>query len=111
MIFSAFSLLALAPPPQPGQPAPPWWVNMVPMVIMIVVFYLILIRPQQKKAREHSEMLKNLKPGDKVTTSGGLVGVVVSVKDRTVSLRSADTKIEVLKSAVNEITERASSEA
>jgi len=84
---------------------------MVPMVIMIVVFYLILIRPQQKKAREHSEMLKNLKPGDKVTTSGGLVGVVVSVKDRTVSLRSADTKIEVLKSAVNEITERASSEA
>lgn len=81
------------------------------MVVMIVVFYLILIRPQQKKAREHSELLKNLKPGDKVTTSGGLVGIVVTVKDKTVSIRSADTKLEVLKSAVNEVTERAASEA
>lgn len=111
MFLSAISVLALSAPTQPGQPAPPWWVNVVPMVVMIVVFYMILIRPQQKKAKEQAEMLKNLKAGDKVTTTAGLVGVVVSVKDKTLSLRSADTKLEVLKSSVNEVTERATSEA
>jgi preprotein translocase subunit YajC len=90
---------------QPGQ-APPAWVNIVPLVLIMVVFYFILIRPQQKKAREHTELLKTLKPGDKVVTSGGILGVIVSVKEKSVSLRSADTKLEVLKSAVSEITER-----
>jgi len=51
-------------------------------------------------------MMKTLKPGDKVTTSGGIIGTVVSVKDKSVSIRSVDTKFEVLKSAVSEITER-----
>jgi len=74
----------------------------------MVVFYFILIRPQQKKAREHTDLLKTLKPGDKVVTSGGVLGVIVSVKEKSVSLRSADTKLEVLKSAVSEITERSS---
>ena len=100
-------MLALAPSAQPGQPSPPIWANVVPLVVMMVVFYLVLIRPQQKKAKQHAELLKNIRTGDKVTTSGGLVGVVVGVKDRTVSLRSADTKVEVLKSAVTEVTERA----
>ncbi|MBI2926096.1 MAG: preprotein translocase subunit YajC [Verrucomicrobia bacterium] len=53
-------------------------------------------------------MLKNLKPGDKVLTSSGILGIVVSIKDKSVSIRSADTKLEILKSAVAEITERAS---
>jgi len=74
----------------------------------MVVMWLLMIRPQQKKAKEHAALLKTLKSGDKVVTSGGIMGVVVSVKDRTVALRSADTKIEVLKSAVTEIVERAS---
>ena len=51
-------------------------------------------------------MLKAMKAGDKVVTTGGVVGTVVSVKDRTISLRSAETKLEVLKSAISEITER-----
>jgi preprotein translocase subunit YajC len=74
----------------------------------MVVMWLLMIRPQQKKAKEHASLLKTLKAGDKVVTSGGVLGVVVSVKDRTVALRSADTKLEVLKSAVTEIVERAS---
>lgn len=90
-----------------GQPPPPW-VNIVPLVLIMVVFYFILIRPQQKKTREHVELLKTLKPGDKVVTSGGILGVIVSVKEKSVSLRSSDTKLEVLKSAVSEITERSS---
>jgi preprotein translocase subunit YajC len=52
-------------------------------------------------------MLKLVKPGDKVITSGGMVGTVVSVKERTLAIRSAETKVEVLKSAITEITERA----
>ena len=56
-------------------------------------------------------MLKSLKPKDKVVTSGGVMGIVVSVQEKTVTIRSADTKLEVLKSAVSEITERAASEA
>jgi preprotein translocase subunit YajC len=71
-----------------------------------VVFYFILIRPQQKKAKDHTILLKTLRSGDKIVTTGGVVGVVVTVKEKTVSIRSADTKMEVLKSAVTEITER-----
>ena len=79
--------------------------------IMFVVMYVIMIRPQQKKAREHAEMVKTLKPGDKVLTSGGVLGVVVSVKERSVAIRSADTKLEIVKSSVTEIVERSGSEA
>jgi preprotein translocase subunit YajC len=75
--------------------------------VMIVIFYMLMIRPQSKKAKEHAALLSSMKSGDKVVTSGGVVGVVVSVKDRTVAIRSADTKLEVLKSSVSEITERA----
>ncbi|MBM3835640.1 MAG: preprotein translocase subunit YajC [Verrucomicrobia bacterium] len=80
-------------------------------LILGFMFYFVMIRPQQKKAREHAELLKALKPGDKVLTSGGILGVVVSVKDKSVSIRSADAKLEVLKSAVSEITEKASGSA
>jgi preprotein translocase subunit YajC len=105
-------ILALAPQPsQPGQSAMPVWVNMVPLLLIIFVFYFALIRPQQKKAREHTDMLKALKPGDKVATNGGIVGVVVAVKEKTVSLRSADAKLEVLKGAVTEVIERSASPA
>ena len=81
------------------------------VVFFIVVMYFIMIRPQQKKAREHDQLLKSLKPKDKIVTSGGVVGIVVSVGERSVTIRSADTKLEVLKSAVTEITERSSSES
>ena len=83
-------------------------IQMVGMfAIMGVMFYFMLIRPQSKKAKEHEELLKNLKPGDKVLTTSGILGVIVGVKDKSVTLRSADTKLEVTKSAVTEVTERA----
>src|SRR5579859_2514928 len=77
-----------------------------PIVLMGVMLYFVMIRPQSKKAKEHAAMLGGMKPGDKVVTSGGVVGIVLTVKDRTVSIRSAETKLEVLKSAVSDITER-----
>jgi preprotein translocase subunit YajC len=99
-------ILALAPQAQPGQPSAPAWTSLVPLVLLIVVFYFILIRPQQKKAREQTEMLKSVRPGDRVLTSGGILGVVVSVKEKSISLRSADAKMEVAKSSISEILER-----
>jgi preprotein translocase subunit YajC len=106
------ALLALAPQPRPGEQPHPIGGLLGPLGmfgIMAFMFYFVILRPQQKKAREHAELLKTLKPGDKVLTSGGILGVVVNVKERSVSIRSADTKLEVLKSAVSEVTEKASS--
>lgn len=104
-------LLAMGQPTTPGtQPDPRGQAlyTVLMLVIMVVMFYFVLIRPQSKKAKEHQELLKTVKPGDKVITSGGVVGVVVTVKDKTLSIRSADSKFEVTKAAITEVTERAS---
>lgn len=94
--------------PREGQGPQPWWANMVPLFLMIFVFYFIFIRPQQKKAKDHAALMKTLRTGDKIVTTSGILGIVVGVKDKSVSIRSADTKLEVLKSAVSEISERGS---
>ena len=94
-------------PPQSGAgQQQPFWTSLVPLVLLVVVFYVALIRPQQKKAKQHAELLKGLKANDRVVTASGIVGIVISVKERTVTLRSADAKFEVVKSAIAEITER-----
>jgi preprotein translocase subunit YajC len=77
------------------------------MLAILGVFYFAMIRPQQKKAKDHAEMLKTVRAGDKVVTNGGIVGSVVTVKEKTLTLRSADSKMEVTKSAITEILERA----
>jgi len=105
-LLTPHALLALGPQPQPGQPAPPIWQSMVPLVLLVVVFYFALIRPQQKKQKEHAALLKEVRSGDKIVTSGGVVAVVVTVKDKTLTVRSADAKFEITKSAIAEITER-----
>ena len=113
MTFFALNTLLAQAPPQGTQPNPTAQnLHLFGMMVFVfVVMYLILFRPQQKKAKEHERLLKTLKPKDKVVTTGGILGIIVSVQERTVTIRSADTKLEVLKSAVSEITERASGEA
>jgi preprotein translocase subunit YajC len=107
MSFSGLSgLLALAPPAQPGQNQPPFWTSMVPLVLLVVVFYFALIRPQSRKAKEHAQLLKGIRKGDEIITSGGVVAEVITVKEKTIVVRSADAKFEVTKSAVTEITKR-----
>ncbi len=98
--------LALAPQPRPGEQAPPIWTTLVPLVLLVVIFYFALVRPQQKKTKEHAALLKTIKAGDKIITNGGIVGVVITVKEKTLSIRSADAKFEVTKSSIAEITER-----
>ena len=63
---------------------------LAPLILMFVIFYFLLIRPQQKKQRQHQDMLQNIRKGDKVVTSGGLYGVVVKVTEKDVVLEVAD---------------------
>lgn len=79
---------------------------MVPFLLIFVVMYLVMIRPQQRKAKEHAALLKSLKAGDKVVVSSGIVGIVVSIRDHHVTIRSDDSKLEVLKSSIQDVTER-----
>jgi preprotein translocase subunit YajC len=85
--------------------------NMFPILLLIVAFYFVALRPQQRRQKQHDQMMKSLRAGDRITTSSGIIGTVVTVKDKSVSIRSADTKLEVLKSAIAEITERESDPA
>jgi preprotein translocase subunit YajC len=105
-LFKPNAFLALGMQPQPGQPQPPVWHSLVPLVLLVVVFYFALIRPQQKKQKDHAALLKAVKAGDKIVTSGGILAVVVTVKEKTLTVRSADAKFEITKSAIAEITER-----
>ncbi len=77
----------------------------LPMILLVVVFYFILIRPQQKRAKELAKLVDSVKSGDKVGTASGIIGTVVTVKDKVVTLRSADSKFEVTKSSITEILE------
>jgi preprotein translocase subunit YajC len=64
--------------------------SLIPLVIIFVIFYFLLIKPQQKRAKEHKKMIENLKKGDKVITSGGIYGVVEAVGNNTVTVKVAE---------------------
>jgi preprotein translocase subunit YajC len=84
--------------------------SIVLLVLMFVVFYFLLIRPQQKRHKETETMLKGLRRGDKVRTSGGIRGEVIEVRDNDVDLLIADkVKINVLRSHVAGVDEKPSS--
>ena len=72
----------------------------IPLILIFVIFYFFLIRPQQKKVKDHKLMVDNLKRGDKVITSGGIVGVVERIIDaeKAEVLISDNVKVEVVKS-------------
>ncbi len=96
---------ATTPTSTPAPAAPPSWMQFAPMVLLVVVFYFILIRPQQKRAKALAKLVSSIKAGDKVVTASGIIGVVTSVKDKTVAIRSGDAKMEVTKASVTEILE------
>ncbi len=85
---------------------PPGIVSFLPFVLIIAVFYLLLIRPNQKKQQQWQQMLSTLKPGDRVTTTGGVKGTVISVKEDAVQLRLPpdNIKMEFVKSAIASVT-------
>lgn len=79
-----------------GAPAGGGFSMLIPLILMFLVFYFLLIRPQQKKQRRHQDMLKSLRVGDKVITSGGICGTIVDGGDPLLKLEIADkVKVEV----------------
>ena len=72
----------------------------IPLILIFVIFYFFLIRPQQKKVKEHKIMVQNIKRGDKVVTTGGIVGTVERVmeNDKAEIEISEDVKVEIVKS-------------
>ena len=72
----------------------------IPLILIFIIFYFFLIRPQQKKAKDHKNMVGNLKRGDKVVTSGGIVGTIERVIDsEKVEVEIADSvKVEIVRS-------------
>jgi preprotein translocase subunit YajC len=103
MALNTLSLILAeaAPAAQQGNPL----TFMVPMIVIMGVFIYLQSRSQKKKAQEHQQLLSKLKSGDRVLTTAGIVGMVVAVKEKTVTLRTAgDTKLEFTRGSVVEIT-------
>jgi preprotein translocase subunit YajC len=81
----------------------------VPIILMFVIFYFLLIRPQQKKAKDHQTMIANLKKGDRVITSGGIYGQIISLDESTANVEIADkVRIKVTRSNISGLTQEAS---
>lgn len=87
------------------QPSP--ILQFLPLVFLFIIFYFLLIRPQQKKQKEHADMLSKIDKNDEVVTSGGVHATVVSVGDKTAILRIADNvKIEIEKASIAQVTKK-----
>ena len=85
-----------------NEPSP--FLQFLPLVFLFGVFYFLILRPQQKKQKEHAELLTKLDKTDEVITSGGVHATVISVGDKTVILRIADNvKIEIEKSSIQTV--------
>ncbi len=77
--------------PEGGNPL---YSTLIWMAVLFGLMYFMMIRPQQKEQRARAEMMRNLKPGDKIVTVGGLIGVITKVEDSTLKVRVAE-KVEV----------------
>ena len=85
------------------------WVTIIMLVAVFVVFYFFGIRPQKKQEKETNAMRNNLQVGDEITTIGGIIGKIVSIKDETCVIETSRdcTKIRILKSAVSRVDVKA----
>lgn len=80
--------------------------GLLPMILIIAVFYMLLIRPQQKRQRQLQETISQLKAGDRIVTTGGVIGTITTVRDTSFLIRSADKSIlEIARSAVAGVDE------
>lgn len=75
--------------------------SLIPILLMFVIFYFLLIRPQQRQVKKHQDFVRNLKAGDRVVTSGGVHGIVRGLTETTVTLEIADNvRVKVTRSAI-----------
>ena len=97
MVLSLFQQLCEQGGQQQGNPL----LSLLPLVLIFVVFYFLLIRPQQKRQKKHQKLLQALDRGDRIVTSSGIHGTIANVKERTVIVVIADgVKVEIEKSHI-----------
>ena len=83
--------------------------SLIPIVLMFVIFYFLLIRPQQKKAKEHREMISQVRKGDRIVTSGGLHGRITAVSDSTLTVEIADrVRVKIARGNVSQVGQSSS---
>jgi preprotein translocase subunit YajC len=99
-VTTSFALLAAAPAGGGSG------ITMLPLLLLIPLMYFVMIRPQQKRQKQWQQMLGSIKTGDRVTTAGGIRGIILSIKDDAIIIRVApdNIKIEVAKSAIASVT-------
>ncbi|MBN2301695.1 MAG: preprotein translocase subunit YajC [Lentisphaerae bacterium] len=80
---------------------------LVPMIFLFGIFYFMLIRPQQRKEKERKNLIENLKSGERIMFSGGIIGTITNVKEHTFVVKIADNvKIEIARATVNKVLEK-----
>ena len=105
MIGLAFAMGA--PPGGAAQGGQSPIASLIPLILMFAIFYFLLIRPQQKKAKEHRALMESLKKGDQVVTAGGIHGKITAVEEAVVTMEIASVvKIKVNKGHIATITEK-----
>jgi preprotein translocase subunit YajC len=82
------------------------WLGIAPLIFIFAIFYFLMILPQQRRQKKWTAMLDKLKTGDKVTTTGGLRGTIISLKDDAITLRVPpdNLRVEVTKASVTQVT-------
>jgi len=83
--------------------------SLIPIILMFVIFYFLLIRPQQKKAKEHRQMISQVRKGDRIVSSGGLHGRVTAVSDETLTVEIADkVRVKIARGNVSQVMQSSS---
>ena len=93
--------MAMGPNPAGGEAGgTDMLMQFLPLILMFVIFWFLLIRPQQKRAKAHKQMLSELKRGDWVVTSSGIIGRILSIDNEQVLLQSEDSKLRISRAAI-----------
>jgi preprotein translocase subunit YajC len=96
--MNVFSLLAMG---TPGQGAPSAWVQLVPFVLVVGIFYFVILLPMKRRQQKVQTFLSALKVGDRIVTSGGMYGTITRLNDQSVQLQIADkVRVEISRNAV-----------
>ena len=87
----------------PAAPKQSGFGMLVPMLVLFGIFYFMMIRPQNRKEKERRKMIEELRAGAKVVCTSGIVGTIVEANERTFRIRTADSEVEVLRGAVQDV--------
>jgi len=102
-VFTTIASWVAAPAPAAGNGG---FSMLLPILLFIPLLYFLMIRPQQKRQKHWQEMLSGIKSGDRITTAGGIRGIILSIKDDSIIIRVApdNLKLEVAKTAIASVT-------